>query len=97
MGTNTINFHFMLQHMEPMCCRNLHLEIFKLIVLKLDDPVTFSAYHMVMMLTYMPVLVSNDTVVKPVLVGKTIPTHEVKGIGNKGGGQISIFFFYDFK
>jgi len=66
------------------------------VVFKLNDPVALGADHMVMMLTDVPMLISNNTIVEAVFVGKTIATHEVQGIRNKGRHQGDIFFFYDF-
>ena len=52
---------------------------------------------MVMMLADMPVLVLDDTVVKPVFMCKTIPAQETQGVRNKGGCQVIILFIYEFK
>jgi hypothetical protein len=50
-GTDTVDLHFVLEHMETVMGGYLQLQPLQLIICKFDDPAAFGADHVIVMLT----------------------------------------------
>ena len=75
-----INFQFVLEHMESVGRSGIYLQFLNLIFFEFNDLSAFCANHMVMMLTQVPVFVTNSAIIKLTLMSKTETTHQLKGV-----------------
>ncbi len=75
---DSIDFQFVLQHVKPLGSCDLDLQLFDLFLFEFQDFSAFGADHMIMVLTQVPVLVKNHTIIKAALVGKSETAHQLK-------------------
>lgn len=89
---DTIDFHFMLKHVESAGGGDILLKAFQVLVSEFNDVSASCADHMVMVLAEMSVLITGLPVLEGPFLGKSEPAHHFQGLVNELIGKMDTVF-----
>ena len=90
---DTVDFKFVLQHMKPLGCGYLDLQLLDSLLFELQDLSAFGADHVIMVLTQMAMLVKNHAIIEAAPAGKAEVAHQLKGFPNEFRIQLPAILF----
>jgi hypothetical protein len=77
----------MLEQVKAFCGSDPQLQLLHMGIFELDDLPALGAYHVIVMLAQVQMLISGLTVIKTIFLRKTISAHQFDGFRHKFGRQ----------